>query len=77
MYADDILLLFENADTMQVAFNNIERFAMVVDLRNMSETKVMSTRLRPRIRWIINFSGVLVQEVESFRFLGFLLIAIA
>ncbi len=50
MNADDIVIYWENGDTMQVAFNNIERYAMAVDLRNMSKTKVMSTRLRPGIQ---------------------------
>ncbi len=71
-YANDIALLGDSAEAVQDALDNIDRFAKVVGRRiDASKTKVMSTQPRPGTQHTINLGGMPLEEVESFKYLGF------
>ncbi len=70
-YADDITLRGDSAKAVQDGLDSSGRFAKVVGLRiNASKTKVISTQSRPGTQHTIHLGGVLLEKVESYKYLG-------
>ncbi len=65
-YFDDIALFGDHAEGVQDALDNIDRELRI----NASKTKVISTQSCPGAQHTIHLGGVLLEEVESFKYLG-------
>ncbi len=59
MYADDIAMAGDSAETIRDTLNSIDRYAKVVGLWiNASKTKAISLQPHPWIQYAINRGGV-------------------
>ncbi|XP_029655173.1 uncharacterized protein LOC115228842, partial [Octopus sinensis] len=75
-YADDIAILGETFTDFQFAINELQRIASQIDMKvNASKTKILTAGFAPPDKTPIVLSGDILEEVESFKYLGAIITA--
>jgi hypothetical protein len=70
-YADDIAVFSESYHEMQNILNNIDTISRSVRLKiNDSKTKIFSSGISDEEIRAVSLGGIVIEEVESFKYLG-------